>query len=74
MVTKADERKNYFRQTVETLRESDVARLFDTYVRVDSTIEWSQDNSKPVMAFKRYCRSAIEYNMLAKEIKKYADR
>lgn len=73
-ITKADERKNYFRQTVQTLRESEVARLFDTYVRVDSTIEWSQDNSKPVMAFKRYSRSAIEYNMLAKEIKKYADR
>ena len=73
-VTKADERKNYFRQTMETLRQTDAARLFDTYVRVDSNIEWAQDNSKPVLAFKRYSRSSIEYNMLAKEIQKYADR
>ena len=73
-VTKADERKNYFHQTMETLRETDAARLFDTYVRVDSNIEWAQDNSKPVLAFKRYSRSSIEYNKLAKEIQKYADR
>ncbi len=73
-VTKADERKNYFKQTLDTLRESDVARLFDTFIRVDSAIEWSQDNSKPVVAYKRYSRSAIEYVKLAKEIIKYADR
>ena len=73
-VTKADERKNYFHQTIETLRETDAARLFETYVRVDSNIEWAQDNSKPVLAFKRYSRSSIEYNKLAKEIQKYADR
>jgi len=73
-ITKADERKNYFRQTVETLKESDIARLFDTYIRIDSTIEWSQDNSMPVAAFKRYSRSAIEYTKLAKEIIENADR
>ena len=49
-------------------------RLFETYIRVDSNIEWSQDNSKPVVAYKRYCRSAIEYINLTKEIIKYADR
>ncbi len=73
-ITKADERKNYFKQTVETLRETEVARLFDTYIRVDSAIEWSQDNSKPVVAYKKYSRSAIEYTKLAKEILSYADR
>ena len=73
-ITKADERKNYFKQTVETLSETDAARLFETYIRVDSAIEWSQDNSKPVVAYKKYSRSAIEYTKLAKEIIKYADR
>ena len=73
-ITKADERKNYFKQTYETLRESDIARLFETFIRVDSAIEWSQDNSKPVVAYKRYSRSAIEYMKLTKEIIKYADR
>ena len=73
-ITKADERKNYFKQTVETLRETDAARLFETFVRVDSAIEWAQDNSMPVVAYKKYSRSAIEYTQLAKEIVKYADR
>ncbi len=74
MVTKADERKKYFKETLQTLRESDIARVFENYVKVDSTIEWSQDNSKPVVAYKRNSRSAIEYTKLAKEMTKYADR
>ncbi len=73
-VTKADERKKYFKQTIETLREMEGVRLFDTYVRVDSAIEWSQDNSQPVVVYKKNSRSAIEYTKLAKEIKKYAHR
>lgn len=73
-VTKADERKKYFKQTLETLKEMDGVRLFDTYIRVDSTIEWSQDNSVPVVAFKKNSRSAQEYVTLAKEITSYANR
>ena len=73
-ITKADERKNYFKQTVETLRATEGVRLFDAYVRVDSTVEWAQDNSTPVVAYKKYSRSALEYTKLAKEIVKYADR
>ncbi len=73
-VTKADERKKYFRQTLETLRETKGARLFENYIRVDSTVEWAQDNSQPVVSFKQNCRSAKEYINLTKEIMKYADR
>lgn len=74
MVTKADERKNYFKETLKSLRESEDVRVFDTYVKVDSAIEWSQDNSKPVVAYKKYSRSAIEYRSLAKEVVEYANR
>ncbi len=73
-ITKADERKNYFKQTYETLSDFDAARLFKTYIRIDSSIEWAQDNSQPVVAYKRYSRSAIEYTKLAKEIMEYANR
>lgn len=73
-VTKADERKNYFKQTLESLREMDGVRLFETYIRIDSTVEWAQDNSMPVIAFKKYSRSSIEYTKLAKEIIEYAHR
>ena len=59
---------------METLKTMKEAHLFETFVRVDSTIEWSQDNSKPVVIFKKKSRSAEEYRNLAKEIIAYADR
>ena len=74
MVTKANERKTYFKETLKSLRESEDVRVFENYVRIDSTIEWSQDNSRPVVAYKKYSRSAIEYRRLAKEIIEYANR
>lgn len=73
-VTKADERKKYFKQTLETLREMEAAPLFENYIRVDSAVEWAQDNSKPVVAYKKTSRSAVEYTKLAKEIIDYANR
>ncbi len=73
-ITKASERKNYFKQTVETLSSLENVRLFDTIIRIDSNVEWSQDNSKPVMVYKKSSRAAQEYMEMAKEIKKYADR
>ncbi len=73
-ITKADERKNYLKQTIETLNATEGATLFETYVHVDSAIEWSQDNSKPVVVYKKNSRSAAEYTKLAKEIISYADR
>lgn len=73
-VTKADERKKYFKQTIETLGEMEGVRLFENHVRVDSAIEWSQDVSTPIVAFKKTSRSAIEYTNLAKEIINYVDR
>lgn len=39
--TKADERKKYFKQTMETLKGLGEIRLFENYIRVDSAIEWS---------------------------------
>ena len=73
-VTKADERKKYFKQTLDILKETDGVRLFENYIRVDSAVEWAQDNSKPVVAYKKTSRSAVEYTKLTKEIIKYANR
>ncbi|MBQ9085320.1 MAG: ParA family protein [Clostridia bacterium] len=73
-ITKADERKNYFKQTIQTLKDGEIARLFETYIRIDAAIEWAQDNSQPVVAYKKYSRSALEYVKLAKEIMQYAVR
>ena len=73
-ITKADERKKYFKQTLETLQQMEGATLFENYVRVDSAVEWSQDNSMPVVAFKKLSRSAVEYTKLTKEIMEHANR
>ena len=68
MITKVDTRKNYFKQTLDSLKELENVKVFDTYIRVDSGIEWSQDNNVPIMAYKKSSRSAAEYMELAKEI------
>lgn len=67
-ITKVDERKNYFKQTIDSLREIPDVQVFDSYIRVDSSIEWAQDNNKPVLAFKKSSRSAKEYEALTEEI------
>lgn len=73
-VTKVDTRKNYFKQTMETLKELEEVHVFETFIRVDSSIEWAQDNSVPVVAYKKSSRSAKEYMELAKEIENYGSR
>lgn len=73
-ITKADERKKYFKQTMETLKEMEGVSLFEKYIRVDSAVEWAQDSSMPVVAFKKTSRSAGEYIELTKEIMEYANR
>jgi len=67
-VTKVNERKNYFKQTMDVLRGMQDVYTFNSYIRVDSSIEWSQDAGQPVGAFRHGCRSAQEYEALAKEL------
>ena len=74
VVTKANERKNQFKQAIEVLGSLDNVRLFDTFIRIDSAIEWSQENSLPVMAYKKTSRAAQEYLTLSKEVMEYAHR
>ena len=68
VVTKVDTRKNYFKQTFESLRDLEDIHVFDTFIRVDSSVEWSQDNNMPIMAYRKSCRSAQEYMALTEEI------
>ena len=44
------------------------AHVFETQIHLDSSIEWAQDNSKPVGKYKRSSRSSKEYYELAKEV------
>ncbi len=72
-VTKVDTRKNYFKQTIESLKSLKEVPVFDSYIRVDSSVEWSQDNNMPIMAYKKSSRSAQEYMALTEEIVKEAE-
>ena len=67
-ITKVDARKNYYKQTCETLRSADHVHVFENIIRVDSEVEWAQDDSKPISVHKAKARSAGEYMELAKEI------
>ena len=74
VITKVDTRKNYFKQTLESLQEMEGIHLFESYIRVDSSVEWSQDSSAPVVAYKKSSRSAKEYVALAEEVMKLGSR
>lgn len=67
-ITKVDARKNYYKQTCETLHSTEGVHVFENIIRVDSEVEWAQDNSKPILVHKKSARSAGEYMSLAKEI------
>lgn len=69
-ITKVDERKNYFKQTKEALDSLENIYVFNTLIHVDSTIEWAQDNSKPVISYRKNSRSAKEYQAFAQELEK----
>ena len=68
LITKVDERKNYYRQTREVLEGYEDIPVFDTVIHVDSSIEWAEDNSVPVAVYRKSTRSAVEFNKLAVEI------
>ena len=73
-VTKVDTRKNYFKQTVDALQNTEGVHLFQNFVRTDSSIEWAQDASVPVAVYKKSTRSAKEFENLAKEVIEYGSR
>lgn len=74
VITKVDTRKNYFKQTVETLKNTDGVHLFENFIRTDSSIEWAQDASVPVSVYKPSSRSSKEYNSLTQEVVSLVNR
>ena len=74
LITKVDERKNYYRQTRTILDGYETIHVFHTFIHVDSAVEWSQDASKPVGVYKKSTRSAREFKKLAEEVMGYGSR
>ncbi len=71
VMTKVNTNKKYFKQTLKSLHELEDTYVFDTYIRVDSSVEWAQEHSKPVGAYKKSARAAHEYTALAQEVATY---
>ena len=74
LITKVDERKNYYKQTREILAGYDNINVFETFIHVDTSVEWAQDNSVPVSVYKKSTRSAKEFQQLAREVMDYGSR
>ena len=68
LVTKVDTRKNYFKQTLESLQNLGNVRVFEQVIRMDSSVEWAQDNSQPVVFYKPSSRASKEFTAVAEEI------
>lgn len=68
LITKVDERKNYYRQTREILGSFQEIHVFESFIHVDASIEWAQDASKPVAVYRKSSRSAAEFKKTAEEV------
>lgn len=68
LVTKVDTRKNYYKQTIESLSSLEGVHVFGEVIKLDSSIEWAQDNSKPVVFYKPSSRASKEFAAVAQEI------
>lgn len=74
LITKVDERKNYYRQARDILADYEEIHVFDSFIHVDSAVEWAQDASKPVAVYKKATRSAAEFKKLTEEVIRYGSR
>ncbi len=70
LLTRVDVRKNYYKETLAMLEDMGDIRVFEGCIRLDSAIEWAQDNSKPVGAYKKSSRSAAEYRAFTGQLEK----
>ena len=74
LITKVDERKNYYKQARDILGNYKAIHVFESFIHVDSAIEWAQDASEPVAKYKKSTRSAVEFKKLAEEVIKHGSR
>ncbi|GKX68999.1 ParA family protein [Inconstantimicrobium mannanitabidum] len=70
LLTKYDSRKNLAKNIQEILRENFGDSVFNTLIRIDSQIEYSQDNMTPVVFYNHKAKSSEDYTNLAAEVLK----
>lgn len=71
LITMFTSRKNLAKNIRESLIEVFGDKVFNSVIRVDSKIEYSQDAQEPVIYFNSKCNSFDDYMSLSKEVLKY---
>jgi len=74
VLTKVDERKRYLKQARETIGGLKGLHVFNCCIHMDSSVEWAQEFSKPIMEYRKTSRAAREYFELSKEVDLIAGR
>lgn len=72
LITMYDSRKNISKDIRSNLIDVFGDKVFETYIRVNTQIEYAQDNRTPVIYFNRECNGYEDYMNLAKEVMSYA--
>lgn len=71
LITMFTSRKTLAKNIRESLIEVFGNKVFDSVIRVDSKIEYSQDAQSPVIHFNNKCNSFDDYMSLSKEVLNY---
>lgn len=70
LLTKYDNRKTMARDIRNSLDKLDIFKnkVFKTVIRINSELEYAQDNQKPIAHYNKDCNGYIDYTNLAKEV------
>ncbi|NNU78587.1 ParA family protein [Clostridium estertheticum] len=71
LITKFNGRKTISKDIKETLINSFGEKVFNTVIRIDSKIEYSQDNGKPIISFYEKCHGFEDYTAFGGEVVKW---
>lgn len=71
LVTMYDQRKNIAKDIKNSLISTFDDKVFNTLIRINSQIEYAQDERMPVIHYNKSCNGYIDYMNLAEEVLSY---
>lgn len=71
LITMFDKRKNIAKDIKDSLVETFGNKVFNTLIRINSQIEYAQDNRMPVIHYNKSCNGYTDYINLANEVLNY---
>lgn len=71
LITMYDKRKNIAKTIRQDLVDAFGDKIFETVIRINSQIEYAQDNQTPLIYFNQNCNGYEDYMNMSKEVLKY---